>query len=478
MAETLRGGLSLGLSGFGFWSHDIGGFESTATPDLYKRWSAFGLLSSHSRLHGSESYRVPWLFDEEAVDVLRAFVRLKCRLMPYLYAASCQASREGIPVLRAMIIEFPDDPACAYLDRQYMLGDSLLVAPVMDPGGSVSYYLPAGRWTDFLTGEVRDGGGWHTEKHGYQSLPLLVRPGTLIAAGAEDTRVEYDYADHATFHAFEIPDGGRAAATVYAVGGAESSSVTVARAGRDLSVRAQGRHPPVVAPSPWDLFREQGLRRSGQNARVGDGDCGRPWRYLRGCPRVGVTQQDIADALKISVVTVNRAMNGAGYVSRKLRERILNHAKEVHYVPHKASQVLVRNKVRRIALFSSALPHYFWNDIRNGVSIAAEQIQGFHYEVAYHAITERKSGLYLRKLREEIDAGTQAVGVVNQWIFDMKAIFSTIERAGLPYITLNVDAPESKRLCYIGPDYRAGGDWRRSTSARRWCSARVRACWC
>jgi len=172
---------------------------------------------------------------------------------------------------------------------------------------------------------------------------------------------------------------------------------------------------------------------------------------------MGVTQKDIADALKISVVTVNRAMNGAGYVSRKLRERILNHAKAVHYVPHKASQVLVRNKVRRIALFSSALPHYFWNDIRTGVSIAAEQIQGFHYEVAYHTITERKSGLYVRRLQEEIEAGVQAVGVVNQWIFDMKAIFSTIERAGLPYITLNVDAPESKRLCYIGPDYRAGG---------------------
>ena len=128
MAESLRGGLSLCLSGFGFWSHDIGGFEDTATPDLYKRWAAFGLLSSHSRLHGSKSYRVPWLFDEEAVDVLRYFTKLKCCLMPYIFAAACEAAKQGIPVMRAMMLEFPDDPGCDYLDLQYMLGESLLVA--------------------------------------------------------------------------------------------------------------------------------------------------------------------------------------------------------------------------------------------------------------------------------------------------------------------------------------------------------------
>ena len=128
MAESLRGGLSLCQSGFGFWSHDIGGFEQTAPASVYKRWCAFGLLSSHSRLHGSSSYRVPWLFDDEAVDVLRHFTRLKCELMPYLYGAAVQAHERGLPMMRAMPIEFPDDPACDYLDRQYMLGDSLLVA--------------------------------------------------------------------------------------------------------------------------------------------------------------------------------------------------------------------------------------------------------------------------------------------------------------------------------------------------------------
>jgi alpha-D-xyloside xylohydrolase len=150
MAETLRGGLSLGLSGFGFWSHDIGGFEQNSSADVYKRWTAFGLLSSHSRLHGSNSYRVPWHYDEEAVAVLSRFTKLKCSLMPYLYHAAIQAYEHGTPMLRAMAFEFPDDPACDYLDLQYMLGDSLLVAPVFSHDGSVNYYVPEGRWTNLL----------------------------------------------------------------------------------------------------------------------------------------------------------------------------------------------------------------------------------------------------------------------------------------------------------------------------------------
>ena len=150
MAESLRGGLSLGLSGFGFWSHDIGGFEQTATADVYKRWAAFGLLSSHSRLHGSSSYRVPWAYDEEAVDVLAKFTKLKCSLMPYLFYTAIQAHEHGTPMLRAMMLEFPNDPACDYLDLQYMLGDLLLVAPVFTYDGNVSYYVPEGRWTNLL----------------------------------------------------------------------------------------------------------------------------------------------------------------------------------------------------------------------------------------------------------------------------------------------------------------------------------------
>ena len=174
MAETLRGGLSLGMSGFGFWSHDISGFNDTATPDLYKRWVAFGLLSSHSRLHGNTSARMPWLFDDEAVDVLRFFNRLKTHLMPYVLDVAREAHAHGWPVLRTMALEFPDDANCRHLDIQYMFGSALLVAPIFNAQGDVSFYLPPGAWRNLLTGEVRQGSVWIHEKHGYLSLPLWV----------------------------------------------------------------------------------------------------------------------------------------------------------------------------------------------------------------------------------------------------------------------------------------------------------------
>jgi alpha-D-xyloside xylohydrolase len=180
MAETLRGGLSLSLSGFGFWSHDIGGFEGTPNAALFKRWLAFGLLSSHSRLHGSTSYRVPWSVDEESAEVCRFFTELKKRLKPYILQSAQEACKKGIPVLRAMFLEFPNDPACAYLDRQYMLGPDLLVAPVFSEDGEVSYYLPEGEWTKLLTGETEQGGCWKTERHNFLSLPLLVRAGRQL----------------------------------------------------------------------------------------------------------------------------------------------------------------------------------------------------------------------------------------------------------------------------------------------------------
>jgi len=240
MAESLRGGLSLCLSGFGFWSHDIGGFEQTAPADVYKRWCAFGLLSSHSRLHGSSSYRVPWLFDEEAVDVLRRFTKLKCSLMPYLFDAACQAHEQGIPVMRAMLLEYPDDPASDYLDRQYMLGDSLLVAPIMRADGEVDYYLPSGRWTNWFTGQVIEGGRWVREQHGYLSLPLMARPSSVIAVGADEQRPDYDYAKGVIFHAFEIADGATISTCVRSLTGDKVMTVTLTRDGQQIGVRTQG----------------------------------------------------------------------------------------------------------------------------------------------------------------------------------------------------------------------------------------------
>ena len=183
MAETLRGGLSLSCAGFGFWSHDIGGFEQTASADVYKRWCAFGLLSSHSRLHGSTSYRVPWNYDDEACDVLRKFVNLKCRLMPYLYGEAKKSHISGAPMLHPMFMEFPEERACDTLDKQYMLGDSLMVAPVMKSSGEVEYYLPSGKWVNLITNEISVGGTWKKESYGFDALPLMVRPNSIIIMG-------------------------------------------------------------------------------------------------------------------------------------------------------------------------------------------------------------------------------------------------------------------------------------------------------
>ncbi len=205
MAETLRGGLSLALSGFGFWSHDIGGFEGTPDPGVFKRWTAFGLLSSHSRLHGSNSYRVPWAFDDEAVDVTRTFTKLKLSLMPYLFAAGREATAGGVPVMRPMQLEFPSDPAVGYLDRQYLLGADLLVAPVFSASGEVEFYLPAGTWTNYFTGERVPGGAWRRETHGFQSIPLYVREGAVLPIGARDDRPDYDYHDGLTLAVYTAP---------------------------------------------------------------------------------------------------------------------------------------------------------------------------------------------------------------------------------------------------------------------------------
>lgn len=207
MAETLRAGLSMSHSGFGFWSHDISGFEQTAPADVYKRWAAFGLLSSHSRLHGSSSYRVPWLFDEESCDVVRKFTRLKCRLMPYLYGAAVEAHEHGTPMMRPMMLEFPDDPACDTLDRQYMMGESLLVAPVFHEDSHVDYYLPDGLWTSLLDGRKVQGGHWQKETHDFLSLPLMVRPGTVLPMGKHDDRPDYDYTDGLELHVYQLAEG-------------------------------------------------------------------------------------------------------------------------------------------------------------------------------------------------------------------------------------------------------------------------------
>ena len=240
MAETLRGGLSLSLGGFGFWSHDISGFESTAPADIYKRWGQFGLLSSHSRLHGSSSYRVPWMFDEEACDILREFVNLKCCLMPYLYGQAVRSHKEGRPVLRPMFLDFPEDRACDTLDRQYMFGDSLLVAPIFKENGEVQYYLPEGTWYNLITGAEVTGGKWQKETHDYHSLPLMIRPNTVLALGNNDQKPDYDYADGVSLLVSAFDEGAEAKTEIPDLKGETVMTVTAKRVGDEIHLHVEG----------------------------------------------------------------------------------------------------------------------------------------------------------------------------------------------------------------------------------------------
>ena len=246
MAETLRAGLSMSHSGFGFWSHDISGFEQTAPADVYKRWAAFGLLSSHSRLHGSSSYRVPWLFDEESCDVVRKFTRLKCRLMPYLYGAAVEAHEHGTPMMRPMMLEFPDDPACDTLDRQYMMGESLLVAPVFHADSHVDYYLPDGLWTSLLDGRKVQGGHWQRETHDFLSLPLMVRPGTVLPMGKQDDRPDYDYTDGLELHVYQLAEGQTVTVKIPDLKGQLAATYTVTMKNGKAEVATDSKKPYTV----------------------------------------------------------------------------------------------------------------------------------------------------------------------------------------------------------------------------------------
>ena len=242
MEQSLRGGLSLTMSGFGYWSHDIGGFEQTSTPDVYKRWAAFGLFSSHSRLHGSTSYRVPWAYDEEAVDVVRFFTRLKAKLMPYLYRNAIETSRTGVPVMRSMVLEYTEDKNCTFLDKQYFFGDSMLAAPIFNEESRAEFYLPKGIWTHFLTGKVYEGGQWYEEPCGYLSIPVFVKENSIIAVGGCEERPDYDYTEGLTLQVYELKEGTPAETVVYRMDTSVGVRALVEKKDGKIRIHAEGEH--------------------------------------------------------------------------------------------------------------------------------------------------------------------------------------------------------------------------------------------
>ena len=179
MASTLRGGLSLGLCGFTFWSHFIGGFSQRTPAALYLRWLAFGVLTSHSRCHGAPPTE-PWEYGEEFVAKFRRIVEIRYRLMPYIYAQAKLSSERGYPMLRALFFEHPEDPACWMIEDQYMFGEDMLVAPLMEEAPSRTVYLPPGRWVDYQNAATYEGARWHRIEAGEVPAVVLVRHGGVI----------------------------------------------------------------------------------------------------------------------------------------------------------------------------------------------------------------------------------------------------------------------------------------------------------
>ena len=180
MLGTLRAGLSFGLSGFSFWSHDMGGFVKSTPEDLYCRWLPFGFLTSHTRAHGAPPTE-PWLYDSKRVqDVFRKSAEMKYRLMPYVYAQAKECTEKGLPMLRALFVEFPDDPGAWRVDDEYLFGSQILVAPLLESGiTGRTVYLPEGKWIDYQTEKVYEG-GWHKIEAGSLPIIMLVRDGSVL----------------------------------------------------------------------------------------------------------------------------------------------------------------------------------------------------------------------------------------------------------------------------------------------------------
>ncbi|MDR7507468.1 MAG: glycoside hydrolase family 31 protein [Armatimonadota bacterium] len=260
LPAVMGSGLSLALSGFAFWSHDIGGFYGLRDPDLLVRWAQLGLLSSHARFHGTEP-REPWRYGPRAFRIIRRYARLRMRLLPYLYTEAAAAVAAGAPLMRPLILDFQDDPTTWRISDQYLLGRSLLIAPVLTPDGRRWVYLPSGQWWDFWRHTRHSGPRWVHLEVPLEEVPVFVRDGTIVPLGPE---VEHSgQADHPLTFQVRLTDAasgevlttrGRVAVAARAVGDRLEAAV---RGGR-------GDHVLV-----WVGARAAGARLTGRGRLVG-----------------------------------------------------------------------------------------------------------------------------------------------------------------------------------------------------------------
>lgn len=239
LAPQIAGGLSLGLCGFTFWSHDIGGFFGEKRDEaLLLRWLQAGLFCSHPRIHGmgpQELYR----FSPETLRLGRDLLRLRYRLLPYVWSQARHAAARGLPLLRALVLEFPDDPNVWRLADQFLFGDSFLVAPLCDPSGRRRLYLPQGTWTDWWTGQAVAGGRWLEVSHSLETFPLFLREGSVIPLGPERLCIDDRPVEDLEFVVTPLPADGSRTLEVWT--GAASLPVTYRR--------REGRHQLLVPAS-------------------------------------------------------------------------------------------------------------------------------------------------------------------------------------------------------------------------------------
>ena len=247
MASSLRGGLSFGLCGFSFWSHDIGGFVQQSPELLYRRWMPFGMLTSHSRCHGAPP-REPWAYNEAFVDDFRRAVELKYRLMPYVYAQSKISSEHGWPLLRPLFFQHPDDPTSWLIEDEYFFGQEMLVAPLMEETTSRSVYLPPGRWIDYQTGRAYAGAKWHTIKAGEIPCVILVRDGAVlprVSVAQHTDAIDWKHLELAVFGA----KAKTATAQVFVPGDKKLRTLELRRKGKKWDWTT----PPKVDARKWTI---------------------------------------------------------------------------------------------------------------------------------------------------------------------------------------------------------------------------------
>lgn len=255
MAAELRGGLSFGLSGFSFWSHDIGGFTATSAnnmnKDLFARWLAFGMLSSHSRCHGIAP-KEPWNYGKEFMDKFRLIDDLKYELMPYVYAQARDCSEHGLPMVRALFVEFPDDPGSWQTDDEYLFGSQILVAPLMHENESArDVYLPPGTWIDYQTGQSYSG-GWQKIQAGTIPEIILVRNSSAIphiVLAQSTAQMDWSKIELKVF----ARDTTTAKGLIFLPGETEAHELTLTKSGNSFKLDAD----PLAGKVTWKISFEE-----------------------------------------------------------------------------------------------------------------------------------------------------------------------------------------------------------------------------